>query len=150
MAAGVVAWVIGVVLLGGSAILAPVLAARRRRGPAPPRLPADRVTADQVTADHHRVLVGADGLQVQVRGYGYAVNWAPRCALRWPEIDALVLETGTYDTIVSLYAQTRTDHFRKHLLDASAFDRGQWASLRDLVQKHTAGRLTIDLRPLGD
>ncbi|WP_328476380.1 hypothetical protein OHA21_21740 [Actinoplanes sp. NBC_00393] len=150
MGAGAVIWMIGVVLLGGSALLWPALSAHRRRTPARPAAPAPPKDAhpESVTAERHEVVIDDNGLTVRVRGYAYTTGWTARCALSWPDVVALELDTGTYDSIVSLYATTRTDHFRKHLLDAGAFDRDQWMTLRGIVLARTRGRLRLDLSPL--
>jgi hypothetical protein len=149
MAVGAVIWVIGVVLLGGAALLLPALTAHRRRNPQrPPQRPPAGPPAQAVTAERYEIVVDDDGLTVRVRGYGYATDWAQRCRLCWDEVVSLVLDTGAYDSIVSLYATTRGDHFHTHLVDGSAFSRDQWTSLRAVIAARTGGRIDLDLGPL--
>jgi hypothetical protein len=110
--------------------------------------PAPRPTAGVIEAGHVQVRVDEDGLSVSTRGFGFSTAWQPYCRLRWSTVLSLHLDTGVHDSVVALYATTRSGGSRRHVLDANALPRPEWVRLQAMIAAQTAGRIRLALQML--
>jgi hypothetical protein len=113
----------------------------RRLAPAPQ--PEERT----IDSRHVSISVQRTGLVIRRRA-GYT-GWLPICDLKWADIRALELDSGTHDAARMLYASIRTSPMRKPLIDQAHLSTDQWFLLRDSVAAWTGQSVLIDLAHLG-
>jgi hypothetical protein len=81
------------------------------------------------------------------RRAGYT-GWLPICDLKWADIQALALDSGTHDAARMLYATIRSSPMRKPLIDQAHLTTDQWVLLRDSVAAWTDQSVLLDLAHL--
>jgi hypothetical protein len=120
---------------------------RRKDRPAAP-VPRQRQPQEAAIRSRHVwVTARSTGLVVR-RRTGYT-GWLEVCDLRWADIAALELDSGTHDAARMLYASTRTDPMRTPLIDQAHLTTEQWHLLRDSIAEWTAQGVLLDLAHLG-
>jgi hypothetical protein len=124
-----------------------------RRESTPPRVPTQRrpptgpPTNETFRSQHVWITTQESGLLIRRRA-GYT-GWLEVCDLRWADISAMELDSGTHDAARMLYASTRSSPMRTPLIDQAHLTNEQWYDLRDSIAAWTQASVLIDLAPLG-